>query len=214
MTEDSPRDSMTITREESLHVERADVDIEKVQTGASTRTAAHPLDLVQSHISHQDMHAATSDYGEANAEQYLRFSPARKIVIVAILSFCSFLAPISSTSILSAIPEVAKTFDTTGSIINASNALYMAFMGISASFWGPLSQVWGRRPVSSPQLCCLVKYCRLSYSKYMLIARSRFALPVPSYSLHSASGRHYLPICLPTSYFASSLPSKGHRSWS
>ncbi|KAG0159352.1 hypothetical protein PDIDSM_6874 [Penicillium digitatum] len=44
-------------------------------------------------------------FQEVDAEQYLRFSPARKVIIGGILSFCSFLAPISSTSILSAIPE-------------------------------------------------------------------------------------------------------------
>jgi hypothetical protein len=105
------------------------------------------LDLVHSHISHQDLHASTATFREENAEQYLRFSPRRKIVIVAILSFCSLLAPVSSTSILSAVPEVAETFNTTGSVINASNSVYMVFMGIAATFWGTLSQVWGRRPV-------------------------------------------------------------------
>jgi MFS family permease len=91
---------------------------------------------------------ATDEFQEVDAEQYLRFSPARKVIIVGVLSFCSFLAPISSTSILAGVPEVAKTYNTTGSVINASNALYMAFMGIAAPFWGPFSQVWGRRPVS------------------------------------------------------------------
>ena len=93
--------------------------------------------------------SAAEKFREPDAEQYLRFSPARKVFMVAIISFCSFLAPISSTSILSAIPEVASTYNTTGSIINASNALYIAFMGIASPFWGPISQVWGRRPVSS-----------------------------------------------------------------
>lgn len=110
--------------------------------------SSNDLHLVQSHMSHHDMPAAT-EFREVDAEQYLRFSPSRKIIIVAVLSFCSFLAPISSTSILSGIPEVADTYNTTGSIINASNALYLAFMGIAAPFWGPFSQVWGRRPVSA-----------------------------------------------------------------
>ncbi|KAJ5095431.1 hypothetical protein NUU61_004787 [Penicillium alfredii] len=105
------------------------------------------LGLVQSHISHHDMPVTSDEFHEVDAEQYLRFSPLRKMVIVFVLAFCSFLAPISSTSILSAIPEVAETYNTTGSVINASNALYMAFMGISAPFWGPFSQVWGRRPI-------------------------------------------------------------------
>lgn len=88
--------------------------------------------------------------------QYVRFSRVRKACIVAILSFCSFLAPISSTAILSAVPEVAETYKTTGDIINASNALYVAFMGFSSPFWGPLSQVYGRRPVSIMLYCIYV----------------------------------------------------------
>ena len=107
------------------------------------------IHLVRSHLSNHDMPVTTDEFREVDAAQYLRFSPTRKVVIVFVLSFCSFLSPISSTSILSGIPEVAETYNTTGSIINASNALYLAFMGAAAPFWGPFSQVWGRRPVSS-----------------------------------------------------------------
>ena len=106
------------------------------------------LDQAQSHVSNHDMPMPPQPFREANMEQYQRFSPQRKSLIVAVLSFCSFLAPVSSTSILSAVPEVASTFNTTGSIVDASNALYIAFMGLSAPFWGPVSQVYGRRPVS------------------------------------------------------------------
>lgn len=101
-------------------------------------------------MSHHDMAMVKDDYEEKDAAQYERFSPARKIVIVSILSYCAFLAPISSTAILAAVPELAKTYETTPDIINASNALYLAFMGIASTFWGPVSQVWGRRPVCSP----------------------------------------------------------------
>ncbi|EAW09749.1 putative MFS transporter [Aspergillus clavatus NRRL 1] len=112
---------------------------------------------VQSHPTHHDGSLDSDQFEEADAEQYLRFSPARKIGIVAILSFCAFLTPIASTAILTAVPELAKTFDTTGDIINASNALYLAFMGVSSLFWGPLSQIWGRRPIfiASGVLFCI-----------------------------------------------------------
>lgn len=108
-----------------------------------------PNTLVQvpSHVTNQDL-PAVRDEEDADAEQYNRFTPARKIIIVSIISYCAFLAPISSTAILIAVPEVGKTFGTNGDIINASNALYLAFMGISSTVWGPISQVWGRRPVS------------------------------------------------------------------
>ncbi|KAL7623206.1 hypothetical protein AAE478_006887 [Parahypoxylon ruwenzoriense] len=81
-------------------------------------------------------------------EVYDRLPPHRKLVIVSLLSFCSFLAPISSTSVLAATPEIAAEYATTGSIVNLVNALYMLFMGISPMFWGPLSQVYGRRIVT------------------------------------------------------------------
>ncbi|KAK6584036.1 hypothetical protein PZA11_003766 [Diplocarpon coronariae] len=88
-----------------------------------------------------------SSFAEVPDEVYDRLSPSRKLVIVALLSYCSFLAPISSTTILAAIPEVAATYHSTGTVINWSNALYMVFMGISPCFWGPLSQVYGRRRI-------------------------------------------------------------------
>ncbi|KAI1199700.1 major facilitator superfamily domain-containing protein [Nemania serpens] len=72
----------------------------------------------------------------------------RKIIILALISFSAFLSPISSTSVLAATPEVAAEYNTTGSIVNLVNALYLLFMGLSPIFWGPLSQVYGRRPTS------------------------------------------------------------------
>ncbi|KAI9836238.1 MAG: hypothetical protein M1819_001575 [Sarea resinae] len=80
-------------------------------------------------------------------DRYNRFSPARKLIITIVLSYCGFLTPISSTTVLSAVPEVAETFHTDGTTITTSNALYMLFMGLSPLLWGPLSQVYGRRPI-------------------------------------------------------------------
>ena len=90
-------------------------------------------------------HVVTGDSDEV----YNKFSQRRKIVIVAAMSFCSFLAPISSTTVLSAVPEVAATFNTDGSIINVSNALYMLFMGISPLFYGPYGNIYGRKWVGN-----------------------------------------------------------------
>jgi hypothetical protein len=110
------------------------------------------LAVIPSHVSHT--HDApiehTSSYIEVPDEVYDRLPHSRKLIIVALLSYCGLLAPISSTTVLSAVPEVAATYKTSGSIINLSNALYMLFMGFSPCFWGPLSQVYGRRIVSVP----------------------------------------------------------------
>ena len=95
---------------------------------------------------------------------YEKLPHHRKIVIVALLSYCAFLAPISSTTVLSATPEVAAEYHTTGSIVDLTNALYMLFMGISPILWGPFSEVWGRRPVSLDAiLSCVPGRCTGEY---------------------------------------------------
>ncbi|KAJ6443344.1 MFS transporter [Purpureocillium lavendulum] len=104
-----------------------------------------------SHVSgpdafHPDTNAPAADTDEAN-EIYDRLGAHRKSIIVAVCSFCAFLSPMSSTSVLAATPEVAADYHTTGSIINVSNAGYMVFMGISPVVWGPMSEVFGRRVV-------------------------------------------------------------------
>jgi MFS family permease len=121
---------------------------------ANTKQQPPPLTSIPSHISHtQDAPIQQyTSYVEVPDEIYDRIPPNRKIVIVALLSFCSFLAPISSTTVLAAVPEVASTYGSTGTVINLSNALYMLFMGLSPCFWGPLSQVYGRRWVSQFQV--------------------------------------------------------------
>lgn len=86
-----------------------------------------------------------SSFVEIPDEFYDRVPPRRKLAIVALLSYCSFLAPISSTTVLTAISNIADEYDTTGTIIGVSNALYMLFMGISPLVWGPMSEVCGRR---------------------------------------------------------------------
>lgn len=78
---------------------------------------------------------------------YDRFPRHRKVLMAALLSFCSFLSPISSTSVLAATPEVAAEYATDGTVINMVNAVYMLAMGVSPVVWGPMSQVYGWRPV-------------------------------------------------------------------
>ncbi|KAK2615740.1 hypothetical protein N8I77_002472 [Diaporthe amygdali] len=120
--------------------------------GPAQRTASPPAPMVRisTNVSlgpDNPVEHYTS-YIEVPDSVYDRLPQHRKLVIVALLSFCSFLAPISSTTVLSAVPEVAATFHTTGSIINLSNAMYMLFMGLSPIVWGPFSEVWGRKIIT------------------------------------------------------------------
>lgn len=103
---------------------------------------------------------------DAEEDMYSRFTGRQKFAIVFILSFCAFLSPISSTSVLAATPEVAKEFHTTGAIINTSNAAYMVFMGFSPIVWGPMSQVFGRRPVRLGALIVSIVYMLIPVADY------------------------------------------------
>ncbi|KAF7908582.1 uncharacterized protein EAF01_004337 [Botrytis porri] len=121
-------------------------------TSSSIPSHQPPSNLapIASHISNTQDAPIQQTYSNVSIPDaiYDRIPPNRKLVIVALLSFCSFLAPISSTTVLAAVPEVANTYNSTGTIINLSNALYMLFMGLSPLVWGPLSQVYGRRLIS------------------------------------------------------------------
>ncbi|KAJ1323445.1 MFS transporter DHA1 family multidrug resistance protein [Microdochium nivale] len=101
----------------------------------SSAAAAAPLARVTSII-------------EVPDEFYDALSRRRKTLIVSFCSFCAFLSPVSSTANLSATPEIAHEFATTGNVILASNATYLLFMGISPMFVGPLSQVFGRKIIN------------------------------------------------------------------
>ncbi|GAB1315056.1 Major facilitator superfamily (MFS) profile domain-containing protein [Madurella fahalii] len=93
-------------------------------------------------------HADADPNQDADDSIYDRFPRHRKVLMVALLSFCSFLSLIASTSVLAATPEVATEYATDGTVINIVNAVYMLAMGVSPVVWGPMSQVYGRRPVN------------------------------------------------------------------
>ncbi|KAL2847373.1 major facilitator superfamily domain-containing protein [Aspergillus pseudodeflectus] len=78
-------------------------------------------------------------------DEFSRFSSGRKVLMVVILAWTGLLSPISSTSVLSAIPNVAESYNVSGSVIGLSNALYLVFMALSPCFWGPWCQTLGRR---------------------------------------------------------------------
>ncbi|KAF2257802.1 MFS general substrate transporter [Lojkania enalia] len=123
-------------------------DHEKQFTSIIPEDDRPPLEPTISSVSNHDMPDVTYTVTGDMDEIYNRFSEQRKKIITAVLSFCSFLAPISSTTVLSAVPEVAETFQCDGSIINLSNAMYMLFMGLSPCFSGPFGNIYGRKWVS------------------------------------------------------------------
>ncbi len=116
-------------------------DVEKGHSRPVSIEAIPPsLYQTRSHISTHDGDVVNhhDEHYEVGDEIYNKFSSKHKVIMVTVLSFSSFLAPIGSTTILAASPEVVSTFNTTGAIFGISNALYMVFMGLSALVYGPL----------------------------------------------------------------------------
>jgi hypothetical protein len=137
--EAGPADSVEVSSSSSIDESAASsIHEQNLDRVPSTHMSLGPDNPVQHY----------SSYVEVPDEVYDKFPPHRKVVIVILLSFCSFLAPISSTSVLAATPEIAEEYTTTGTVVNLANAAYMLMMGISPIVWGPLSEVYGRRTVS------------------------------------------------------------------
>ncbi|KAF9875148.1 hypothetical protein CkaCkLH20_07414 [Colletotrichum karsti] len=141
--EDSSRRSSSDRRNEDIE-EYADIIPENRRTPNPEDPNNPELTKIPSGVlSFQDV--PVNSRTEVPYEAYNRFSRHRKRITVAVISWCGLLSPISSTAVLSALPEVAAEYRTSGSIISLSNALYLVFMAISPCFWGPLSQVYGRK---------------------------------------------------------------------
>ncbi|KAH7018103.1 major facilitator superfamily domain-containing protein [Microdochium trichocladiopsis] len=98
-----------------------------------------------------DLEAATAvgpGPGDGNVDdKYTRFGRWKRIRMVAVLCYYTFLTPISSTAVFVAIPEVVAELGSTPTVVNMSNALFFVFMALGPLLWGPLAQVVGRRPV-------------------------------------------------------------------
>lgn len=97
---------------------------EKIKASHEEHNNHSPLTHTTSNISHHDIPAVPSPSRDSDDDSiYDRFTPARKRIITAVMAFSGFLAPISSTTVLSAVPEVADTFGCDGAVVNLSNAM-------------------------------------------------------------------------------------------
>ncbi|GAA6017760.1 hypothetical protein JCM10207_000488 [Rhodosporidiobolus poonsookiae] len=101
-----------------------------------------------------DEEIAVGDDGEEVVEtvdhaqlMYDRFSPRRKNLIVAIVSFAALLAPFASSSFLPSIPQLVEDLNTTATIINVTVAIYILVIGLVPLIWAPYAGVYGRRPI-------------------------------------------------------------------
>lgn len=69
----------------------------------------------------------------------------QRYLVLFIVSWNCLVVTSTSTSLLVATPEIAKTFGTTAEILNGTNAAVLIAMGCSSLLWSPLSDVLSRR---------------------------------------------------------------------
>ncbi|CAL1703109.1 unnamed protein product [Somion occarium] len=98
----------------------------------------------------------TDDTGEIQHEAvYLRFSPTRKKVIVAIVSLAGLIPLFVSGSFIPSIPQIALDLDSTGAIISLAVSVSVLTNSIGTLFWATYSGFYGRRPVYLCSLFCM-----------------------------------------------------------
>ncbi|ORY83733.1 major facilitator superfamily domain-containing protein [Protomyces lactucae-debilis] len=124
------------------------------------QSAAAPPELFGDEIQHVLSHASEHHYPTSkpnilakittateDVDVYNRFSKRRKTILTTAVAFCSLCSPFSTTCIFSAVPEIAAQFGTTGTVINITSTAYLLCMAIAPLWWGPMSQVYGRKPI-------------------------------------------------------------------
>lgn len=91
--------------------------------------------------------ANKEDEDAALLAKYNRFTLLRKHLFVLVSSLSCLLSPLSSLAFLPAVSEIASEFDTTGTVINISNAVYLVVLAVSPCIMGPCGDIYGRRIV-------------------------------------------------------------------
>ncbi|KAJ3544898.1 hypothetical protein NM208_g2784 [Fusarium decemcellulare] len=76
---------------------------------------------------------------------YTIFGQTQKALIVLIVSVAATFSGFASNIYFPALPTIAHDFDTSIELINLTVTSYLIFQGIAPSFWGPISDVKGRR---------------------------------------------------------------------
>ncbi|KAI9250460.1 major facilitator superfamily domain-containing protein [Phascolomyces articulosus] len=75
------------------------------------------------------------------------YSKREKVLITFIVSAFCLVSALSNRSYYPALPLISKDFNVSVSLVNMTVMVYMVFQGISPCFWGPVADMWGRRPV-------------------------------------------------------------------
>lgn len=80
-------------------------------------------------------------------EPYSAYTPNRQLFIVLIATFAGFFAPLCGAVYLPSLIVFQDVFHTTGTVINATVSVYMAFFAVTPLFGAAASDYGGRKTV-------------------------------------------------------------------
>ncbi|KAI1074607.1 MFS general substrate transporter [Whalleya microplaca] len=80
-------------------------------------------------------------------QSYTVFTKNQKRFLTYLLGFLCLISSLSATIFFPLIPLLANQYDTSVQAINLTITLYVILQGVAPSFWSPLSDTLGRRPV-------------------------------------------------------------------
>lgn len=86
---------------------------------------------------------------DANSSQipYSVFTKGEKVYITYLLGFLTLASSLTATIYFPLLTTLANEYHTTTQAINLTITVYVVLQGLSPSFWSPLSDVLGRRPI-------------------------------------------------------------------
>ncbi|KAI7854746.1 major facilitator superfamily domain-containing protein [Circinella umbellata] len=80
-------------------------------------------------------------------QPYSIYSKSQKLLITFMVSCAGIISPFSGTIYYPALKPISESFEVSTSLVNLSITVYMVFQGVSPLFWGPCSDLYGRRPI-------------------------------------------------------------------
>ncbi|ODN98058.1 hypothetical protein I350_07700 [Cryptococcus amylolentus CBS 6273] len=109
----------------------------------------------------------------ATERPYSAFSNSTKRLIVGIGALAAVFSPISSNIFVPAIPTLAEAFGRSESDISQAVTIYLVFQAITPSFFGSMSDSFGRRPLYIMTLviylCANIGLALMPTSQYWLL---------------------------------------------
>ncbi|KAF1988093.1 MFS general substrate transporter [Aulographum hederae CBS 113979] len=93
-----------------------------------------------------------SGFREPPPQSYHTFDRRKKKLLVYLVSLGAVFSPLSSNIYFPAIATIAEAsshevLKTSTSLVALTVTIYMVFQGLAPSFWGPLADKYGRRPI-------------------------------------------------------------------